>query len=140
MFTEIKKLENTQSEYFKDPLILLQSRFNRNERENEGGLTSSGDYRIERNRIENAVKSLINGEFDERKVPASFKLYGEPVEIKKPVYAAIEKAESETPKTNVQYICKKIRNKLFLRLKISNHGKKSKKSRRRKCYKKLARR
>jgi Effector-associated domain 11/TIR domain len=73
VFTTIKKIADTQSTYFSDPLILLQSRFNRNENDNNNGVTSSSDYKVERNRIENAVKSLIDNEFDERKVPASFK-------------------------------------------------------------------
>jgi hypothetical protein len=74
VFTEIKKLAATQSDYFSDPITLLQSRFNRNEKENEGGLTSPSDYKIERNRIENAVRSLIKDELDERKIPATFKI------------------------------------------------------------------
>lgn len=74
VFTEIKKMANSQSDYFSDPLILLQSRFNRNENDNNNGLVSSGDYKIERNRIENAVKSLIKEELDERKIPATFKI------------------------------------------------------------------
>jgi hypothetical protein len=74
VFTEIKKIANSQSDYFSDPLILLQSRFNRNENDNNNGLVSAGDYKIERNRIENAVKSLIKEELDERKIPATFKI------------------------------------------------------------------
>ncbi len=72
VFTEIKKLAATQSDYFSDPITLLQSRFNRNEKENESSLTSPSDYKIERNRIENAVKSLIKDELDERKIPTTF--------------------------------------------------------------------
>jgi hypothetical protein len=82
IFTEIKKIADTQNSYFTDPLILLQSRFHRNERENEGGLSDSREYKVERNRIENAVKSLIDNEFDERKVPASLKPVPQPEKSK----------------------------------------------------------
>ena len=70
VFAEIKKFADTQSSYFTDPLVLLQSRFNRNENDNNNGLSSPSDYKIDRNRIENAVKSLIDNEFDESKAPA----------------------------------------------------------------------
>ena len=78
VFAEIKKIANTQSSYFTDPLVLLQSRFHRNERENEGGLSDSREYKVERNRIENSVKSLIDSEFDESKAPAPPKAESKP--------------------------------------------------------------
>ncbi len=79
----MREIGDTQSSYFSDPLILLQSRFNRNENENNNGLISPADYRIERNRIENAAQSLIEGELDERKIPASFKIEQKKIEVTK---------------------------------------------------------
>ncbi|MBL7813531.1 MAG: leucine-rich repeat domain-containing protein [Saprospiraceae bacterium] len=78
VFAEIKKFADTQSSYFTDPLVLLQSRYNRNERENEAGLSDPREYKIERNRIENSVKSLIDSEFDEGKAPKSPKVEPQP--------------------------------------------------------------
>ncbi len=78
VFAEIKKIVDTQSSDLTDPLVLLQSRFNRNEREYEGGLSDSREYKVERNRIENSVKSLIDSEFDERTAPAPPKVEPKP--------------------------------------------------------------
>jgi hypothetical protein len=76
VFAQLKKIVDSQSSYFKDPLVLLQSRFNRNENEKNQGLQSASDYKIERNRIESALKSLIDDEFNESMTPDNFIIDG----------------------------------------------------------------
>jgi TIR domain/Effector-associated domain 11 len=76
VFAAIKKIADTQSSYFSDPLILLQSRFNRNENDNNNGLIDRNEYNMQTNRIISAVKSLIDSELDERRVPATFRIEG----------------------------------------------------------------
>jgi internalin A len=66
----MRQIENPQNSYFKDPLIGMLSRYNRNQNDKDEGTISTEDYRIERNRIEAAAKNLLNGEFDESKAPA----------------------------------------------------------------------
>lgn len=66
----MREIEDTQSKYFKDPLIGCLSRYNRNERDKNNGMLDSRDYKIEYNRIEAAVKSLLDSELDESRIPA----------------------------------------------------------------------
>jgi internalin A len=70
----MRQMASSQNSYFNDELIGYLSRFNRNERDNNKRVLSSENYQMEYNRIENATKDLLNSEFDERKVPASFKI------------------------------------------------------------------
>ncbi len=69
------QIAGSQNSYFNDDLTGYLARFNRNERENNRGILSLQDYRIEYNRLDNATKDLLNSsDFDESKVPTSFKI------------------------------------------------------------------
>lgn len=69
----MRRVEHTQSKYFTDPLIGLLSRYNRNERSKDDGTLDPRDYQIEYNRIESAVKSLLDSDFNESKIPPALK-------------------------------------------------------------------
>jgi TIR domain/Effector-associated domain 11 len=71
IFNEITKISPTQTQYFNDQFVLLQSRYRRNENENNNGLVNFTDSKIERNRIESAVKSLIDNELAFSKIPVT---------------------------------------------------------------------
>lgn len=70
----MRQMEHTQNKYFNDALIGLSARNSRNEREKSNGTISSEEYRIERNRIEAAVRSALDAEFDESKISENLQL------------------------------------------------------------------
>jgi internalin A len=69
----MRQIEQTQSKYFKDPLIGILSRYHRNQRSKDDGVITSEEYRIEWSRIESATKNLLDSEFDESRIPADLK-------------------------------------------------------------------
>jgi hypothetical protein len=71
----MRKVEHTQNSDFKDDLINYLSRFNRNQKAQHSGVISLENYQLEHNKIENSVQELLDSEFDENAVPATFKIY-----------------------------------------------------------------
>lgn len=67
------RVRDNQSDYYVNPLIGLLSRYSRNERDQNAGIIDLRDYRIEYSKIEKSVKSLLDSEFSEERVPEKIK-------------------------------------------------------------------
>jgi Effector-associated domain 11 len=73
----MQKVEHTQNSYFKNELSNYSSRFKRNEKDRSMSVISVEEHRMEYNKIEDSVKKLLDSEFDEKKIPANFKIHPE---------------------------------------------------------------
>jgi internalin A len=90
---KMREISNTQSKYFSDPLIGFLARYHNTKNDNNNGLLTLQEYRIETNRLRVAIESILDSEFDERKVPATFKI------------------ESSIPERSVSIVSNEIKNR-----------------------------